>query len=532
MMQLVRRYPGPVFALLVAAYMAMQVGLGRFVQMDEVFFKAAGREWASSGRFAAPEIQGVPTADPPGFLIMTPPLSQVWFAQPPGYTFLFGFFAWILGFGPTQCVAFDALIHACLATVTFLITRILAPANKPWPSLAAGLLVLPLGTLARPDELGMCQGMLGILILLGGFKQRRRVIASGGLFGLCSVTSPGAAILLGLVAACVWLVTAWSGTSAERATISLRSRTDLRRCVRTAIVWGASAAVIAGLAILPILAVCPQAWHQFAAHAGGHFWHGRYAEAFTKTWDCGKPYLAVALAGLGLGGLTFLRAETAPDRVEWLRLWLGPVAGFLFLAAFLPDKYLYTWFVGPWILAVTAAQWPRIALGIPRPVLRALCLVFVFAYAVAASPFVQSALIMMSLPQSQSLARNAALVRAVIPANSRVMTDDLWWELANRCHVCDPYFSRPTGEELDYVILGGDGLASPGVRRALPPQLAHGQIELRCLLDTVGGRPLSLFGKPLPNTAYGFGVTVLAIRRPALAADAWVRLSTGRLAQP
>src|SRR5271154_6086707 len=91
--------PTLLFCLGVGAYLAYQAIGGRFVQMDEVFFKAAGREWAQSGTFAAPEIDGVPTADPPGFLIMQPPLSQVWFAQLPGYTFLFGVFARAFGFG-------------------------------------------------------------------------------------------------------------------------------------------------------------------------------------------------------------------------------------------------------------------------------------------------------------------------------------------------------------------------------------------------------------------------------------------------
>src|SRR5438874_12536937 len=35
---------------------AMRVQFGRFPLMDETNFKAAGREWAASGKFAAPEL--------------------------------------------------------------------------------------------------------------------------------------------------------------------------------------------------------------------------------------------------------------------------------------------------------------------------------------------------------------------------------------------------------------------------------------------------------------------------------------------
>ena len=41
------------FCVCLASYLAFAAIFGRFMQMDEVFFKAAGREWAASGHFAA-----------------------------------------------------------------------------------------------------------------------------------------------------------------------------------------------------------------------------------------------------------------------------------------------------------------------------------------------------------------------------------------------------------------------------------------------------------------------------------------------
>src|SRR5271166_2671778 len=79
---------------------------GRFAVTDEVFFKAAGRNWAMTGRFAAPEITGR--------LSEGPQLSEVYFAQPPLYTFLFGVYVRMAGFSPRSCIAYDMIIHLLL----------------------------------------------------------------------------------------------------------------------------------------------------------------------------------------------------------------------------------------------------------------------------------------------------------------------------------------------------------------------------------------------------------------------------------
>jgi len=42
--------------LVLLGYVLFFTFMGRFSPTDEVFFKAAGREWASHGRFAAPEL--------------------------------------------------------------------------------------------------------------------------------------------------------------------------------------------------------------------------------------------------------------------------------------------------------------------------------------------------------------------------------------------------------------------------------------------------------------------------------------------
>src|SRR5271154_68695 len=100
-------------AISFASYVLLGVLQGRFAVTDEVVFKSAGRNWASTGSFSAPEL--------PGFLQglnQGPPVTEIYLAQPPGYTFLFGLFTRLVGFGPQQCILYDALIHILLAFTT------------------------------------------------------------------------------------------------------------------------------------------------------------------------------------------------------------------------------------------------------------------------------------------------------------------------------------------------------------------------------------------------------------------------------
>src|SRR5258708_20764181 len=73
-----------------ALYCLAELVPGRFAVTDEVFFKAAGRNWAATGRFAAPEMKGYFSN------VLVPPATEVFFAYPPLYTFLFGVYTMIV----------------------------------------------------------------------------------------------------------------------------------------------------------------------------------------------------------------------------------------------------------------------------------------------------------------------------------------------------------------------------------------------------------------------------------------------------
>jgi hypothetical protein len=66
-------------SFLCLVFAAAELIPGRFAVTDEVFYKAAGRNWAMTGHFAAPEIVGR--------LTQGPPLTEIDFAQPPLYSF-------------------------------------------------------------------------------------------------------------------------------------------------------------------------------------------------------------------------------------------------------------------------------------------------------------------------------------------------------------------------------------------------------------------------------------------------------------
>jgi hypothetical protein len=58
-----------------ALYCVAELVPGRFAVTDEVYFKAAGRNWAATGQFAAPELKGYRDD-------IAPHVSDVFFAYP------------------------------------------------------------------------------------------------------------------------------------------------------------------------------------------------------------------------------------------------------------------------------------------------------------------------------------------------------------------------------------------------------------------------------------------------------------------
>ena len=168
---------------LLAGYLAVMMVQGRFAVTDEMFFKAAGAQWAETGRFAAPEFSG--------FLGATPPVETIYAVYPPVYPFLFGIWVRLMGFSWQACVFYDAIIHVCLTLVVLLYAMQLDGRFKGFPGVLLVATILPLGTAGRPDELAMTFGTLGTCFLAVRGRGALGTILCGVAVGLAAGTSLG-----------------------------------------------------------------------------------------------------------------------------------------------------------------------------------------------------------------------------------------------------------------------------------------------------------------------------------------------------
>jgi hypothetical protein len=476
------------------AYLAVLTFWGRFpnIDGDEIWYKAAGREWATTGRFAAPELRGA--------YGLEPPLEEVWFAYPPLYPLLFGCLVKMFGFGWRVCVVFDAVIHTCLALLTFGVARGLSAGGDRRAAFWAGLAVLPLGVAGRPDELALAFGMAGLLPLVrlradaGCTLSWASSVASGALFGLCAGTSSPAAIVLGLIA--LVLLVDRAGSPA--------------RFIVLGIIWAGTAATVFAALLAPILLEHPDAYRQylglmkvvFQSDTRSH-WE-KIAAVLTIGRRVSIPAFGVLLVGLA----TVVNSLYRSSLRQWAVLWLGPFFGAMFLLIFDPDNNSYPWFLGPYVLAagiVTLAD-PRLG-----PERLAACLTHGAVVLLVLYGSIETAkqtIVLARLPDEQSIQYNARQIRDLIPRGSTVATYEAWWFLACDYTVYDPIVSPSHWSEIDYVVVQGH-----------PRSLErYAQEHFRLIKDNRNRIPYKLFGVPLSRSQTGFGARVFARQQGGVAA--------------
>lgn len=469
--------------LLAATYFAVLMTCGRFAQTDETFFKAAGREWAMHGRFAAPEEKG--------FYHLEPPVETVFFAQPPLYPFGFGLLVKVLGFGWRVCVAYDALIHIALSLMTFGLARRLSASAT-----AAGLaacMVLPLGTAARPDELAMSLAMAAGLVVLERPATARRAIAAGALLGLTAGTSVGVAIVLGF-AVVVQL---------------LSSHEPVRRRMALLAVCAAAAGLTVALTVAPILIAHPNAYRQYLGLASSQVGSRQWTTDFQSAWKFGKGVMLLAAASLIVGLLALLARRSLR---QWSRSWLGVVIGVFFVVVLLPAKYTYLWFVGPWLLAACVAflattERARMhALGVAA---------LAIGWASASLGYVWQTATLLTLPGEQRIAASERRVRALVPRGATVLAAEYWWSLGADHDVLDSSFAEISDlAAVDYIVVTGNGTGQPGQPQALKESLREvAAREFVVVDDHLNRQPLEILGQRLTNSAWGFGALVMKNRR-------------------
>jgi hypothetical protein len=502
---------GSLFLLGVCGYLALLMTVGRFPFVDEIYYKAAGREWAVSGHFRSPECAGFieVALEYAGYSAAESkaaaadhanvPVDEVFATYPPLYPFLFGLFVKTFGFSWRTSLLYDGLLHVWLCCITIWGARRIAPEGARWRAYLAGLAVLPLGTVGRPDELAMCFGMAACGLALAPMLTLPRCIISGALLGLCCGTSMGAA--LGF--ACVWaglrvpvLFSAqWRGALAATALAALSGICALAAC------------------LLPIAITHPHAYTFFI----GEVKITAAALPLVASWLVAArhqgPFFA-ELIGVMLSAVLLALVLRGQSRTDGLRILLGAVFCPCLMVYLVRGKYPYLWFTLPWLLAgvMSVAGAARFGAGLwARRIATAIVLVGI---PLGAIPYVDSIAILLKLPREQSLGYNVEHLRSIIPPGAVAMGDVAWMALLGRNLVYDPVFSSPRNiEHVDYVLVTSNGTGLPAVRRPLTSdQEEYLSRHFRVLESRFATTPLVLLGRRLSHNAYGFG-TIVYVRQ-------------------
>jgi len=470
---------------LLAGYLAVMMVQGRFAVTDEMFFKAAGAQWAETGQFAAPELTGLFGA--------TPPVEKIFAVYPPIYPFLFGLWVRLIGFSWRSCVLYDATIHVLL-TLSVLLYAI--QLDRRFNGLLGILLVaimLPLGGAGRPDELAMTFGTLGTCSMALRRRGAFAAILCGVAVGLTAGTSLGAGAVFGLIAA--------SRTLCEQEPW----RPPVVRC---ALLFGVSVTTMC-FVWLPIVASEPTALWQFVTHVRRirQQLSAPLGQLLGQVWQYGHFVVIVALVTAAIGITAFGLTNEKWTRREWCRLWLGPLLGLAFVLTEVTNKWGYPWFVEPALIVASTISllrlWPA------RPVFAVLGGIILVGAVISGSlPFVKERLEFLELGQDQSYAVNGTRLRSLIPAGSAVFANpDAWWMLRGHCRVYSTWCGRDLNS-VQFIVLSGNGSGVPG-KPLEDISKDEVQAKFAIVYDNLPRNPVYLSRFRVTNSAYGFGQMVL-----------------------
>jgi hypothetical protein len=481
--------------LLLAIFFVIEFAYPRFPYLDtEINVKAAGLHLSQGGAFAAPELEG--------FLHVHPPMERIYFMYPPLYTWLFGQWTRLTGFGWAACVAYDALISGVLAFIIYGLAGVVADAllgplsvlRRTVLAFVPALLTLLFRQVARPDELGMLLGYANVWWLFSAPGSWRRPVVSfvsGTLAGLILCTSPGVFLAFIPFLAALWLPRVGDmriGPSLAAAALAF--------------------ALIVAICVIPLLVADPQSYQQFFQNLHYNVIGGGLAWA----WYVFPQRLFILLATLPvlcIGMITLWRTGRIG---ETLALFVAPLVG-VSLVVFVRRSAEYLWFLQPWFLlmaVIVAADFWRSRDS--RPVTTVVAGWFAIWVAAASAWPVKDYLVRMTLPPEQRLTTNAQRLRELIPKGAGVLTANAWWTLGIDRSVYHPDYSDIRDlRRIEYFVADGNGAGQPGVwfapRNPRYEAMVHDCFEV--ISDTLPRMPLRIFGVRLTNSAYGFGTIVL-----------------------
>ena len=486
----------PLVIFIILTYTLLMSYFGRFSGYDEPFFKGAGREWGTTGRFAATELADSDWYPTTSFKVDVKP-EEVFFFYPPLYSLGFGLIVKLFGFGWRQCVFYDAFIRAVLAYAFVQIAHQMSVGKRrDWLITLLSFAILLQGFSERPDDLATCLAMIGLLPLIGLSTNRSQIILSGISFGLCAGTSVGAAGMLAMIAI----------------TLLLSNSTPWQVRIRDFAIWCSVSAAVFLMVVFPLLYLHPGAINQYRANAATAI--KSYPELFSAPLQfigVHIPFVSSMSGILAVNLLLVPAALRSNNRKYWLRLYCGTLAALLFWFMSVPNKILYLWFVAPWLIAlyfsVLSTEWNKV-----NKILRTFSLALLaFSLLLGSINTIKPIVYISFLPKSQRQDENQRLLNSLIPAKSKVLCTDAWWFIADNREVYDARWTHPDMEKIDFVILSGNGSGKPGF-----PILANEWLEdfplydhVHVVNDNLNREVPQFFGVPLSRSSYGFGSLVL-----------------------
>jgi hypothetical protein len=486
--------------LLLAAFLVVEFTYPRFPDSDsEISRKAAGLHLSQGGAFAAPELEG--------FLHVDPPIERIYFVYPPLYTWLFGQWTRVTGFGWAACVGYDALISAVLALIVYGLTgavagELLGPLSvlrRNAVAIVPAFLTLLFRQAARTDELAMVLGFANAwwLFLPRGSPRWPLVsFVSGALAGLMLCTSAGVFLTFMPFLVALWL---------------LRQET-VREIVHSLAAAALGAGLVAAICLPPFFRADPHFYHQSLQHLDSEIYGWGIASMLRGAWEVSRQRVFLLCATLPVFCLGMITLWRTGRIRETLALYVAPLVGFG-LVVFLRQWATYWWFLQPWFLLVAvivAADfwWSRASRLVATIVVS-----WLVTGVVAASAWpVKDYLVRMTLPPEQSLATNVQKLRELIPKGAGVLTSNGWWALGNDHLVYHPAHSDIQDlSRIEYFVADSNGSGEPGVwvPPANPRYDAMVRESFEVISDSLPKEPLQIFGFRITNSAYGFGSIVL-----------------------
>jgi hypothetical protein len=492
--------------LFFVAFFVLEFAYPRFPQTDsEISRKSAGLHLSQGGAFAAPELEG--------FLHVDPPIERIYFVYPPLYTWLFGQWTRVTGFGWAACVGYDALISAILALIVYglagaVARKLLGPLSVPRHTalaLVPALLTLVFRQVARTDELGMVLGFANAwwLFLPRGSSPRRPVVSfvSGVLAGLMLCTNAGVFLAF----------------TPFLAALGLLRVKNVREIAPSLAAAALGTGLVAAISLTPFFLADPHFYHQSFQHLQSEIFGWGIASMFGGAWQVSRERVFLLLATLPVFCLGMITLWRTGRIRETLALFVAPLVGFG-LVVFVRQWAIYWWFLQPWFLLVAvivAADfwWSRHSRSVATMVVGWLAIWVAVASVWPAKDY----LVRMTLAPEQRLTTNVQKLRELIPKGAGVLTANGWWALGNDRSVYHPAHSDIEDlARIEYFVTDSNGTGEPGVwaRPANPRYDAMVRESFEVISDSLPRTPLQIFGLRVTHSAYGFGTIVLRRVQP------------------